>query len=142
MHFIEKCRYPFFLLLAHVPLTETLSIFLTLLLIALLYAPQFETRLCWHSVALGAAFGLLLLNKASNATIFSCALLWAGMRFIKMPRRGIVALALMLTVAALLILPWTLRNYRATGAFIPINSNGGWTFYLGNSPATEYNVTL
>ena len=137
-----SCVYPFFLLLAHVPLTETLSIFLTLLLIALLYAPQFETRLCWHSVALGAAFGLLLLNKASNATIFSCALLWAGMRFIKMPRRGIAALALMLAVAALLILPWTLRNYRATGAFIPINSNGGWTFYLGNSPATEYNVTL
>ena len=140
-----SCAYPFFLLLVYVPLTETLSICLTLIIMALLSSESCQTRLtcltATHSISLGAAFGLLLLNKASNMTIFSCVLFWAGMRSLKTPRKGIAALALMLAVAALIILPWTLRNYRVTGAFIPINSNGGWTFYLGNNPTTDDNLT-
>lgn len=43
-------------------------------------------------------------------------------------------------IAAGIIFPWTLRNWAVTGTFIPINSNGGWTFYLGNNPHTEKNL--
>jgi hypothetical protein len=34
----------------------------------------------------------------------------------------------------LAILPATLHNYRAEGAFIPVAANGGINFYLGNGP--------
>ena len=49
-------------------------------------------------------------------------------------------MALVIVFAALTILPWSLRNYSVTGNVIPINSNGGWTLYLGNNPHTDKNL--
>lgn len=37
-------------------------------------------------------------------------------------------------VVAALIAPWTLRNYRAFGTFVPLNTNAGFAFYWGNHP--------
>ena len=34
----------------------------------------------------------------------------------------------------LLILPWTVRNYRAFGSFVLLNTNAGFAFYWGNHP--------
>jgi hypothetical protein len=33
-----------------------------------------------------------------------------------------------------LLLPWTLRNYRAFGEAIPVSTNGGVNFFIGNNP--------
>ena len=38
------------------------------------------------------------------------------------------------SVAILLILPWTARNYRAFHRFVPLNTNAGFAFYWGNHP--------
>jgi 4-amino-4-deoxy-L-arabinose transferase-like glycosyltransferase len=35
---------------------------------------------------------------------------------------------------ALVILPWTIRNHRVLGAWIPISTNGGDVFYRANNP--------
>jgi hypothetical protein len=37
-------------------------------------------------------------------------------------------------VVALLILPWTVRNYRAFDLFVPLNTNSGYAFFWGNHP--------
>lgn len=37
-------------------------------------------------------------------------------------------------VIVLLIAPWTFRNYRAFGTFVPLNTNAGFAFFWGNHP--------
>jgi hypothetical protein len=40
--------------------------------------------------------------------------------------------------AAVLIAPWTWRNWTLTGEFLPIHANGGYNFYLGNGFARHW----
>ena len=42
--------------------------------------------------------------------------------------------AIALGILAVFILPWTIRNYRAYGAFLPLNSNAGYALYSANHP--------
>ena len=147
---VISCVYPFFLLLVHLPLTEGLSIFLTLALITLLYSyPSYikdhpgnghiVPELAWTG-GVGMLFGLSLLNKAVNIVVFPCIVLW-GLFLIPAPlRKRLVKLFVVGVVAGIVILPWTIRNYRIVGAVIPVNSNGGLAFYLGNNPFTEKNL--
>jgi hypothetical protein len=39
-----------------------------------------------------------------------------------------------MAVVAVLILPWTVRNYRAFGRFVLLNTNAGYAFYWANHP--------
>jgi hypothetical protein len=45
--------------------------------------------------------------------------------------RGLAAATVVL---ALMILPFTIRNYRAFGTFVLLNTNAGFAFYWGNHP--------
>jgi hypothetical protein len=45
--------------------------------------------------------------------------------------KGLSAVVLIL---ALMIAPWTFRNYRAFGTFVLLNTNAGFAFYWGNHP--------
>jgi hypothetical protein len=44
--------------------------------------------------------------------------------------RGLLALA----IFASCILPWTIRNYRVFGEFVPLNTNAGFVFFWANHP--------
>ena len=48
---------------------------------------------------------------------------------VAIPRLCIVGIAL-----CLVIFPWTLRNHRVLGAWVPISTNGGDVFYRANNP--------
>jgi 4-amino-4-deoxy-L-arabinose transferase-like glycosyltransferase len=135
-----SCVYPFFLLLVHVPLTEGLSIFLILLLCTLvaLYQPQ-NNALVW-AIILGFVFGLTMLNKAANIVVLPCLILWALWKPPIQIRKRIFLIGVMFLIAILTILPWTIRNYRILCSVVPVNTNGGWTLYLGNNPHTEKNL--
>jgi hypothetical protein len=37
-------------------------------------------------------------------------------------------------IVAMLITPWTMRNYRVFATFVPLNTNAGFAFYWGNHP--------
>ena len=37
-------------------------------------------------------------------------------------------------VVAIMIIPWTVRNYRAFETFVPLNTNAGFAFFWGNHP--------
>lgn len=48
-------------------------------------------------------------------------------------RRNLVAAALFAATTAAALSPWTIRNYQAFGAFVPVATNGGVNLLLGNS---------
>jgi len=47
---------------------------------------------------------------------------------------AIVRLCVVGLVLCLVIFPWTLRNHRVLGAWVPISTNGGDVFYRANNP--------
>jgi hypothetical protein len=63
-------------------------------------------------------------------------------------RRGVLRAvargALAAAVAGVIITPWVWRNYRAFGEFIPGDTNGGVTLWIGNNPGATgtYNFPL
>ena len=133
-----SCGYPLLLLFVLLPLTEGLSMFLTLVFMSLFYDEQaYDKR---RIVILGGVLGLLLLNKAANIVVLPCLLVWGFWRLSGSYLIRGVKIGLIVMTALVIIFPWTLRNLAVTGTFIPINSNGGWTFYLGNNPHTEKNL--
>jgi len=40
--------------------------------------------------------------------------------------------ALATALAALVLLPWTIRNFAVHGRLVPVSTNGGFNFYMGN----------
>lgn len=145
-----SCVYPFFLLLVLLPLTEGISIFLSLLLIIILYSDQLQKKSFretqgaqWYFtwiVSVGIVFGLVLLNKAANIVLLPCILFWG---IFQLPGSWLIRLSrvlVVMTTTTLIILPWAIRNQKIVGTITPINSNGGWTFYLGNNEHTDKNL--
>jgi len=49
-------------------------------------------------------------------------------------RRLATGLTTVLLVLILMVLPWTLRNYRAFDHFVLLNTNAGFAFFWGNHP--------
>jgi 4-amino-4-deoxy-L-arabinose transferase-like glycosyltransferase len=64
--------------------------------------------------------------------------LLAGIEFLQGPRRSRTfwTAALLGLVMAMAIAPWTIRNARVFGRFVPISTNGGSNLWMGNNPET------
>lgn len=96
--------------------TEALAIPLVLLMFLLFLGKQPTTRL---AVTLGVVMGVsLLLRPSSFFVIAAVAVAWAlavGLR------RGMALTAICVGVAALVVLPWTVRNYVVADGFVPIS---------------------
>ena len=87
-------------------------------------------------VELGLAWGIAVLLRQQAlmlAPLLLAWLLWATWRRVPIAQLLLRA-ALSLTIVALFILPWTLRNYRVYQRFLPLNSNVGWALYAANHP--------
>ena len=56
-------------------------------------------------------------------------------------RKAIVTALVIIAGLVLVVSPWTYRNYRVTGGFILISSNGGGNLYSGNNDETEGRYT-
>ncbi len=39
-----------------------------------------------------------------------------------------------ITISLLMVLPWTIRNYRSFDAFVLVSANSGFNFFMGNNP--------
>lgn len=90
------------------------------------------------AAALGLVSGLLLLTVPTG--LVPVAVLWGVALRPALPRgRGLRAAAL-LAALALVLGPWTWRNHRALGAWVPFATNGGINLLLGNAPKTTPNA--
>lgn len=109
----------------------------TLLLLSILLFYKSKTITTWASIVIGIAQGILILMIPTFifSLIFLCA--WTFLR--KIPHRLKTSL-LIFVVALLVITPWTIRNYIVFDAFVPVSTNSGINFLLGNSPHTEPNL--
>lgn len=120
----------------------------TLLLAALLVAvARLRSGLRSGRTALGAAAaagvlgGLVTLTRGLFVGLplaLAAALLWEGrMRRSTLPgtaRRAALAAAVLVAAYGAALVPWTVRNARALGAFVPIATQGGITLYASWFP--------
>ena len=133
--------YPYFVLYAATLMTETF--YITALLWSLERALAVRERLMQgHQVGVGLAvtFGLslgiaVLLRQSILpwVAVLFIWLLWIGWRTGQ--SRGVLkTLATAIVPMALLVLPFTIRNYHVYGSFLLLNSNAGYAMYSAQHP--------
>lgn len=86
------------------------------------------------AVAAGLLLGAGLLQRPTFALIW---LAWVALLLLPRRRRSspaVKTLLLATAVAGVAVLPWTIRNLRVHGALVPIATNGGFNFAIGNDP--------
>lgn len=79
---------------------------------------------------LGVAMGVTILLRQLFLLFIPCLLLWLW--WAKRPR--LTSFILPIAIVALMIVPWTVRNYLAFDYFVPLNTNSGFAFFWGNHP--------
>lgn len=123
--------YPPFLLQIQTVLSEPLATALLLLATYLVVVGWTEGRrgpLIWG----GLFLGLATLTRA--ATLMYAPVLAGGLLLSSSGRRrfGIKGAAVFLLVFLAVLSPWTARNYKVFGRFIPVGVNAGGSFFRGN----------
>jgi 4-amino-4-deoxy-L-arabinose transferase-like glycosyltransferase len=121
-----------------VMLTETLFVFLVLAAVLVIIAlPESYERIGWRRLAtFGALLALSALVRPVSLSflpvlVIVLAIARAGWRT-TIGSFGIAALALGLVLA-----PWTLRNLRETGSFVPISTNLGDNLCMSRHPGAD-----
>jgi 4-amino-4-deoxy-L-arabinose transferase-like glycosyltransferase len=115
--------------------SETLYLFLLLLFTYTCLRMVEDTGKKW-AVSGGFLLGLSVLMKP-NMLLFPLLLgcwLWYTLRDLRQPLKlGLIVASLM----AVTIFPWVWRNYRVSGAFVPVSANGGLNLWQGNHPEAD-----
>jgi len=128
----------------HVPIADLWEASFAALFFALLLWTTLAIR-GERSVAKWAGYGALwavgALINTSLVAVLPFFLIWLAWE----ARKGQVPCLWRVAVASLVFVlgltPWTVRNYRALGKFVPVRSNFGIEFWLGNnSAALEVNA--
>jgi 4-amino-4-deoxy-L-arabinose transferase-like glycosyltransferase len=112
------------------------ALLLCLLLRVTLHLRENSSPLKWIGYGLFWAFSTL-----SNPSL--CVLLpfFLGWLVYERRKNSLRSQRLVLTTVVFFVLgllPWTIRNYRTMGAFIPVKSNLGLELWLGNNPGVKH----
>jgi len=132
--------------------SETLFIFLLLATIERLLAAVRGRRLApW--IAAGLLLGLAGLTRPMILTFAPWLLPWAALQAWRQARAGRTAAGdvpprawsstargfVALTVACVMVVvPWTLRNYRESGGFILVDTNGAFNLLVASQPEAAF----
>lgn len=81
-------------------------------------------------VLLGLAMGITVLLRQLFLLFLPFLLLWLW--WARRPR--LTSFVLPVAMVVLMIVPWTIRNYRAFDRIVPLNTNSGFAFFWGNHP--------
>ncbi|HEU4325622.1 MAG TPA: glycosyltransferase family 39 protein [Roseiflexaceae bacterium] len=131
---------------------DTLFALLFVTTAALLLQHARSGRPIW-ALAAGVAAGCAALTRSPIMPLLPLLALWASGRIIPALRRrwrglpvGAAARlllpgALFLICTAAVLTPWTLRNYRLYGGFIPSDTTGAATLFDNNAPRRNVNYT-
>ena len=112
--------------------SETLYVFL-LLSASYLLIQRFRTRRSANWVLGGIALGLAGLTRAQILTFLPVLLVWLWWEQRRQREcfaRAMTSCALILAGCAVVILPWSIRNLHATGAFVLVDTNGPFNFLV------------
>ena len=123
--------YPVLFYTAGTLYTQTLFMFLLLLIIRVAVSHRFSYL---HAVLLGILSTLLIMSHSTGIFIPPLVVIWLILpRNYSMIGKGVVAAL----VAIICFAPWWYRNYTVFDRFIPLTSHGGDTLYIGNNPNTN-----
>jgi hypothetical protein len=135
--------YPYFVYYAAALMTETFyitGILWTLNLAGQLGQSQqnpvgkFNLQWLWLGLALSITILLRQVFLLFVPVLF-CWLLWQSYRYRVRPMLQMIGIMAGATaILILMILPWTIRNYRAFDTFVLLNTNAGFAFFWGNHP--------
>ncbi|SFF90634.1 Dolichyl-phosphate-mannose-protein mannosyltransferase [Novosphingobium sp. CF614] len=128
--------------IGYVPLALT-EVFYTALLMAGCWVILTRTNR-WQLVTAGLIFGFATLVKAQTMVVIPLlfAIEWLRERNVwcRFPRlfgEGLLVLA----IAALTVLPWTIRNHARIGHWVAVSTNGGYTLLTGNHDSATGDYT-
>jgi 4-amino-4-deoxy-L-arabinose transferase-like glycosyltransferase len=128
--------------IGYVPLALT-EVFYTALLLLGCWLVIARRSMLWL-VAAGVVFGFATLVKAQTLVmvplLFAIDWLRAGDVWRRLPAL-IGQGALVLSVAALTVMPWTVRNHAQLGAWVAVSTNGGFTLLTGNNDTATGDYT-
>lgn len=119
------CLWPNLIAYSATPEKETLIA--TLLIWAVLAATGERRASAFLS---GLLLGAVTLVQPSTLLLIPAM---AALLLIRQSGRAMMATALLLLGAALVIAPWTIRNYQVLGGFKLVSTNGGGNFYRANN---------
>ncbi len=133
--------YPYFIYLPSAQVSD--NVVTLLFLVSVLALVWGRRRLTWlHAAVSGVFLGLCLLARPSFVTVVPGLLVWPLFW-----RKAGGALALfakslvVVAVAVLTVMPWTVRNYVVTGHVVFVATGGGRQFWYGNSPHADASTT-
>ena len=95
----------------------------------------------WFLLGVSLAAAVLLRQVFMLFVPFLLGWLWYRVRAAGAPESAVRAgrgIAVTCVAMALMILPWTARNYLAFGRLVPVNTNAGFAFFWGNHPVHGY----
>ncbi len=99
---------------------------------------QFENLTARTSIVTGLSFGLLMLTKSTTALLpLFLSLIFLSAHYRKRLWRVVGSIVLTVFIAALVMSPWVIRNYRLTGKTIVLSTWGGTPLYRGYYFATH-----
>jgi hypothetical protein len=126
--------YPLFAYTASTLYPQTLGTLLLVAVIGLLFAPEASWK---KAVSAGLLFGFLVL-------MIPAFMLWVPLlpayRALTDWRGGqpwLRRAGVFLAASAVVVAPWTVRNYVQFKTFLPVSANAGGNLLLGNSPNTS-----
>jgi arylsulfatase A-like enzyme/4-amino-4-deoxy-L-arabinose transferase-like glycosyltransferase len=125
--------YPNLVAFTHYLWSETLFVFLLLASLHLLtrrLAPVTPAT----ALAAGALLGLAALTRATIVYLLPVLALWLAWVGRARLRTAVGGALLVCVAAALVILPWSVRNTRLHGGFVLIDTNAPYNLWRGNGP--------
>jgi 4-amino-4-deoxy-L-arabinose transferase-like glycosyltransferase len=97
-----------------------------------------NSRLARKWLLLGLALGIAVLLRQVFLLFIPLLLAWLLWRSYRYQmhtiKKTLGGMILAVSILMLCILPWSLRNYRAFGSFVLLNTNAGFAFFWGNHP--------
>jgi hypothetical protein len=83
----------------------------------------------------GVIFGLAALTRETTLMMPAIVGVWLWISRKSFSRRTVRVWLALAAATILVVLPWTVRNYFVLRTFVPIATNSGINFYIGNNPA-------
>ncbi|MPZ48881.1 MAG: phospholipid carrier-dependent glycosyltransferase [Dehalococcoidia bacterium] len=126
--------FPGLLFWTPVMLSETFFTFVFALAVLCSVTALRDGRLSWPQVALaGFVTGLAVLVRGQALILLPVAVLWWWISGIR-PRDALLGGGLALAAAAVLLLPWSIRNFTVFDAPVLLSTNFGYNLRVGHAP--------
>ena len=127
--------YPNLISFSHLIWSETLFVFMLLLVVWLL-TELMGVPAVGRSIIVGILFGLLSLTRSTTVYFMPIFFIWLVFVHRCKLAQVVRSVVIMGLTAAFVIMPWTIRNYHVHGGFVLLDSSSPYNLWRGNAPTS------